>query len=207
MASANINEPAGQPPAATALLLLDYFNIIVGSIPDAAAKEKLISSTQALLAAARASDAHVIHCLIDKNSHPAPTSKMIGRWVNEFKPAFDSRPEFAEQVSAVAAVDGEPTYVRQPGHVTALDSPGLLDHLRGLGVKSLVLCGVVSSGCVLSTARNATDLDFVVTVAADACWDRTQEVHDVVMNSIVPMTGHVASIEEAVGYLKGSTSA
>lgn len=41
--------------------------------------------------------------------------------------------------------------------------------LRNLGVKQLILCGVVSDQCVESAVRDACDLGYLVTLVPDAC--------------------------------------
>lgn len=201
------NHPAHYGPSETALLLLDYHNVIIGSIPDAAAKDKLIGSTKALLAAARASRTPVLHCLIGTSRNPLPTSKLVTRWAEQYRPTFDSKPELALQISDLAG-DGESGHEyffdRLPARVSALKSEGIMDLLEKLGTRSVVLAGVVSSGCVLSTARGAADEDLVVTVVSDACWDREVEVHNTVMEKVIPMTGYVVGLDEAVGILEGS---
>jgi nicotinamidase-related amidase len=50
---------------------------------------------------------------------------------------------------------------------------GLLEHLKGLGVERLVLCGMMTHMCVDATARAAADLGFQVLLAADACATRS----------------------------------
>ncbi|KAF7514815.1 hypothetical protein G7054_g14979 [Neopestalotiopsis clavispora] len=202
------NHPSHYGPSDTALLLLDYHNIILSTIPVEAEKEKLVKSTQALVAAARENKVPILHCLIGTSREPMPTSKLVARWEESFKPALQSNPDLALQISSLAgdkSSDSEYFFDRVPGRVSALKSEGIMELLKTkLGVKSLVLGGVVLSGCVLSTARNAADEDFVVTVVPDACWDREVEVHNTVMDKIIPMTGHTVSVEEAVNILKGS---
>ncbi|KAK9419917.1 putative Isochorismatase-like domain-containing protein [Seiridium unicorne] len=202
------NHPSYYRPSDTALLLLDYHNVIVGSIPDDSDRDALIKSTQTLLSAARESKTPILHCLIGTSREPLPTSKLVERWAEQYKPAFESKPELALQRAEVAgnkSSDTEYFFDRLPARVSALKSEGIMDLLKGkLGIKSLILCGVVSSGCVLSTARNAADEDFVVTVVSDACWDREVELHNMVMEKIIPMTGYTVGVEEAVGILKGS---
>src|SRR5690348_17878292 len=46
-------------------------------------------------------------------------------------------------------------------------------------IGDLVLCGISTSGVVLSTLRQAADLDFGLTVLRDACADADDEVHRV----------------------------
>ena len=43
--------------------------------------------------------------------------------------------------------------------------------LRGLGIGTLVLTGIATSGVVLSTLRQAADLDYQLVVLSDACLD------------------------------------
>jgi nicotinamidase-related amidase len=54
------------------------------------------------------------------------------------------------------------------------DTP-LLELLRGLGVKQLVIVGMQTQMCVEAAARAAADLGFEVTVVADACATRPLE--------------------------------
>ena len=49
--------------------------------------------------------------------------------------------------------------------------------LRQMGIDTLVVGGVVTSGCVESAVRDACDLDYGVVLVDDACADRTAELH------------------------------
>lgn len=50
--------------------------------------------------------------------------------------------------------------------------------LRNLGVKSLILAGVLTDQCVDSAVRDACDLGYLVTVPTDACATMSQDRHD-----------------------------
>ncbi|HUB13994.1 MAG TPA: isochorismatase family cysteine hydrolase [Acetobacteraceae bacterium] len=50
--------------------------------------------------------------------------------------------------------------------------------LRNLGVRSLIIAGVLTDQCVDSAVRDACDLGYLVTVPTDACATLTQERHD-----------------------------
>ena len=50
--------------------------------------------------------------------------------------------------------------------------------LRNLGVRSLIVAGVLTDQCVDSTVRDACDLGYLVTVPTDACATLTQDRHD-----------------------------
>jgi ureidoacrylate peracid hydrolase len=50
--------------------------------------------------------------------------------------------------------------------------------LRNLGVRSLIIAGVLTDQCVDSAVRDACDLGYLVTVPTDACATLTKERHD-----------------------------
>lgn len=50
--------------------------------------------------------------------------------------------------------------------------------LRNLGVKQLVIAGLVTDQCVESAIRDACDLGYLVTQVTDACMTYTQDRHD-----------------------------
>jgi len=56
--------------------------------------------------------------------------------------------------------------------------------LRQLGVKQLILSGIVTDQCVESAIRDACDLGYLVTQVTDACATYTQERHDFSIRSI-----------------------
>ena len=56
--------------------------------------------------------------------------------------------------------------------------------LRNLGVKQLVLSGLVTDQCVESAIRDACDLGYLVTLVPDACATYNQERHDNTLRAI-----------------------
>ncbi len=73
--------------------------------------------------------------------------------------------------------------------------------LRAGGIEALVLSGIATSGVVLSTLRQAADLDFSLTVLSDACLDADDEVHRVLCEKVFPRQAAVLTVEEWVGSL------
>ena len=59
--------------------------------------------------------------------------------------------------------------------------------LRNLGVKQLVISGLVTDQCVESAIRDACDLGYLVTQVTDACLTYSQERHD---NSLSAINGY-----------------
>jgi nicotinamidase-related amidase len=78
--------------------------------------------------------------------------------------------------------------------------------LRSLDVESLVLTGIATSGVVLSTLRQAADLDYEITVLRDACADSDAEVHRVLLDKVFPRQATVVGTDEWIGSLRGGPS-
>lgn len=67
--------------------------------------------------------------------------------------------------------------------------------LRGGAIDHLVLTGLATGGVVLSTLRQATDLDYRLTVLADACGDADPEVHRVLTEKVFPRQAEVTTVD------------
>jgi nicotinamidase-related amidase len=67
--------------------------------------------------------------------------------------------------------------------------------LRAQQISSLVLTGIATSGVVLSTLRQAADLDFGLTVLADGCLDADPEVHRVLTEKVFPRQAEVLTVD------------
>jgi nicotinamidase-related amidase len=68
--------------------------------------------------------------------------------------------------------------------------------LRARAIDHLVLAGIATSGVVLSTLRQAADLDYRLTVLADGCLDADPEVHQVLVGKVFPRQAEVTSLAE-----------
>jgi ureidoacrylate peracid hydrolase len=56
--------------------------------------------------------------------------------------------------------------------------------LRNLGVRQLVISGIVTDQCISSAVRDACDLGYLVTVVTDACATYTRERHEAALAEI-----------------------
>lgn len=68
--------------------------------------------------------------------------------------------------------------------------------LRSSEVDELVLCGIATSGVVLSTLRQAADLDYKLVVLADGCADLDPEVQRVLMEKVFPRQADVMTVDD-----------
>lgn len=86
--------------------------------------------------------------------------------------------------------------------VGAFSTTDLGDQLAERGIDTLVLTGIVTSGVVLSTIRDASDRDYRLVVLEDGCWDSDPEVHRVLTQKVFPRSGAtVRSIDEFIASL------
>lgn len=68
--------------------------------------------------------------------------------------------------------------------------------LKAKNIKKLTLCGIATSGVVLSTLRYAADQDYIITVLSDCCADQDEEVHNVLINKVFPRQAEVISLDQ-----------
>jgi nicotinamidase-related amidase len=68
--------------------------------------------------------------------------------------------------------------------------------LRSQAISHLVLCGIATSGVVLSTVLEAADKDYELTVLSDCCADADEEVQRVLMTRVFPRYAEVITVEE-----------
>ena len=65
-----------------------------------------------------------------------------------------------------------------------------------------MLCGIATSGVVLSTLREAADKDYQLTVLADCCVDGDEEVHRVLLSKVFPRQAEIVQASEWIAKLK-----
>jgi nicotinamidase-related amidase len=101
----------------------------------------------------------------------------------------------ATQVHAsLRPLEGEAVVIKR--RVSAFTGSDLDVLLRGLRAGSLVLAGISTSGVVLSTLRQAADLDYGLVVLSDACADADPEVHRVLTEKVFPRQAQVTTADE-----------
>jgi nicotinamidase-related amidase len=96
--------------------------------------------------------------------------------------------------AAVAPAPGEAVVIKR--RVSAFAGSDLDVLLRARGADHLVLAGIATSGVVLSTLRQAADLDYRLTVLADGCLDADPEVHRVLLGKVFPRQAEVTTIAD-----------
>jgi nicotinamidase-related amidase len=122
-------------------------------------------------------------------------------------------PGRAEQTRSMQGLPAEwtelvPELNRQPGDHTitkqtwgAFSNTGLNEHLKKLDVTQVVIAGVSTSIGVESTARQAHELGYHVTLAIDAMTDRHADAHLNSTTRIFPRLGETGTTKEIVTLL------
>ncbi len=114
-----------------------------------------------------------------------------------------------QQGSLQTSMEIHPTIAPQPTdivvtkrRVSAFSGSDLELVLRAQDISHLVLCGIATSGVVLSTLREAADKDYQLTVLSDCCLDSDEEVQRVLLSKVFPHQAEVVSMEAWSARLK-----
>jgi len=106
-----------------------------------------------------------------------------------------------------------PELNRQPGdHLVtkrtwgAFTNTGLEEYLKKHGVTQVVIAGVATSAGVESTARQAHELGFNVTLAIDAMTDRNPDAHINSITRIFPRIGETGTAQEIIELLQSRSA-
>ena len=88
----------------------------------------------------------------------------------------------------------------------AFTNTGLEQHLKSLGVTQVVVTGVATTAGVESTARQAHEAGFNVTLATDAMTDMNLDAHTSSITRIFPRLGETGTTQEILTLLNTTTA-
>ena len=97
-------------------------------------------------------------------------------------------------------VAGETVLVKR--HASAFFGTELASMLVGMGVDTLVIGGVSTSGCVRATTLDALSYNFRPMVVESACGDRSREIHQANVHDMDAKMADIVAEEEAVEHLR-----
>lgn len=177
-------------PDRSALLVLDVQPGIIDRVPDPAA---FLARANDVARTARSRGVPVLHVVVGfRPGMPEVSAR---------NQAFS----IMKQHHAALVSDPRPALTPEPSdmvvtkrRVSAFAGSDLEIVLRAFEVDHLVLCGIATSGVVLSTLREAADRDYRLTVLADLCADTDAEVHAVLIGKVFPRQARVTNAAEWV---------
>lgn len=196
--SSDPSSPLAYKPSETAILLLDFQNLTVNMLADDG--KAALTKAKTMRDWALSKNMLVMHSIVDLDATPRQNAKGRERYPIYMEMA-KKNPDAAKEPADIAANpdnENEVVVYKQLGFVSGLKSKGAMETLSQHGIKSLVICGLSTSGAALRTSLAAADEGFVVTVIEDACADRVDGLHEMLVKHAMPMTAHVAGAEEFV---------
>lgn len=109
----------------------------------------------------------------------------------------------AQILDEIAPASDELLFSKTTGSV--FNSTAIHHVLFNMGIRNLVICGVMTSGCVESAVRDASDLGYGVIVVADACASWTEELHTASLRVMHGVFARVHTTMEVLAMLSKET--
>jgi nicotinamidase-related amidase len=192
---------------APALLLIDLYNLAYQGGPKPPAElqdsypsscgiyaHRAIEPTKRLIAAARGAGIPIFYCFGDTRPQSAP--RRVGathrRGVRREPSDFDIWPDFAPQ-------EGDILIPKQRASI--FQGTPLISHLNILGVRSVIVCGESTSGCVRASCVDAHSSGLHVSLVEECTYDRHELVHKMNLFDLHHKYADVMHLDEVVSHL------
>ncbi len=130
----------------------------------------------------------------------------IGEGTLVFSRAREAGAFSREKSKLLSEITSERDPVIDKKRFSAFTGSSLAVILRAHDVRDLVLAGVSTSGVVLSTLIEAFELDYRLTVLADACMDPDPAVHELLLRKVFPSRASVLDTDEWIAGLSNASS-
>jgi nicotinamidase-related amidase len=175
----------------TALLVVDLQKGIVGS-PPAPPMAEVVNRARGLIEAFRRRGLPVVLINVDggapgRTEQPRPDLGALPQDWTDFVPELNRQPS---DIVVTKRTWG------------AFASTDLEQRLRAIGVTQVVVLGVATGAGVESTARQAYEQGFNVTLAIDAMADRRPEAHDYSLRNVFPRLGETGTCQQIIDLLE-----
>ena len=133
---------------------------------------RAIEPTRRLIAAARTANLPIFYCTQDVRPNNRPAG------ANSTRRALPQpTPKDYEIYSAFAPAPQDVVIRKQ--RASAFQGTPLMSHLTLLGVRSLIVCGESTSGCVRASSVDAYSFGFHVSLIEECTYDRSEFIHKV----------------------------
>jgi nicotinamidase-related amidase len=194
---------------APALLAIDLYNQVYdgGAKPPAELVDRFPSScgihahravapTERLVAAARTAGLPIFFCTQDVRKHARPpgavSTKRRGRALTADN--YEIYKEFS--------LDDTDILIRKQ-RASAFQGTPIASHLNLLGVRSLIVCGEATSGCVRATVVDAYSSGYSVALVEECTFDQTELTHKINLFDMHHKYADVMKLAEVEAHLVG----
>ena len=134
---------------------------------------RAIEPTKRLFAAARRAGIPIFYCTQDTRPNSRPADAVSTRRARVIQEAPDDRAIYHEFTPQAADI------VIYKQRASVFQGTPILSHLNLLGVRSLIVCGESTSGCVRAAVVDAYSSGFHVSVVEECTFDRAELTHKV----------------------------
>lgn len=160
---------------------------------------RAIEPTKRLFAAARAAKIPIFYCTQDTR----PNNRPVGAYSTHRKDvSFD--PAALAIYHAFSPQETDILIYKQRASV--FQGTPLLSHLNLIGVRSLIVCGESTSGCVRASVVDAYSNGFHVSLVEECTYDRSELCHKVNLFDLHHKYVDVMNVDEVVTHLDGMKS-
>jgi nicotinamidase-related amidase len=155
-----------------------------------------IEPTKRLFGAARSAKIPVFYSTMDvrPNSKPEGLNATERRAPRNDAEAYAIRPEFRPEPDDV---------IITKQRASAFFGTPLQAHLTQLGIRTVIICGESTSGCVRASAVDAYSYGFHVVLVEECCFDRSVLSHKVNLFDLHHKYADVLHIDEVETHLRG----
>lgn len=114
--------------------------------------------------------------------------------------SFDRGNPLANWLPELTPADDEPVITKQSA--SSFFATDLADQLAELGIDTVIMGGVSTSGCVRATALDACQHNLVPIVVREACGDRKPETHEASLFDLDAKYADVEPLESVLSALR-----
>jgi biuret amidohydrolase len=175
----------------TALLLVDLQRVwlepgLDPHHPDRAAdhpfyretRERTIPNNARLLQAARGAGVEIIHTIIR-----SLTRDGRDRSLDHKLTPIHVAPDAPEALPPASLAPGSDEILLPKTSSGVFNSTNIDYLLKNLGIRQLIVAGIMTDQCVDMAVRDAADRGYLVTCVSDACWAATRERHETALTA------------------------
>ncbi len=153
-----------------------------------------VEPTRKLLAAARLAGVPVFYCTSDTRPQSKPSG--VGATRRQRTTSFDDDYVIMREL---APEPGDVVIAKQRASIFA--GTPLVSHLTVLGVRSLIVCGESTSGCVRASCVDGYSSGYHVTLVEECTFDRSDLIHKVNLFDLHHKYADVMAIDEVLAHL------